>query len=81
MDYACHGALPGVFCRHTYLFRPGTSSLARYNRSAVVPVAVTSQKLQQWVTLNWIRQALGMVALGAALHSLGRGYGDLLAKR
>lgn len=30
-----------------------------------------SHRLQQWIALNWIRQAVGVSALGAALYALG----------
>ena len=54
-------------------FVPGQARL-KGEAGAVLPQAELAAQLQTWVTLNWGRQALGVIAFGAALHAVGLSY-------
>ncbi len=41
---------------------------------AKIPVAELRSMLSQFMTFNYIRQAIGLLAFGAALHALGLSY-------
>jgi hypothetical protein len=54
-------------------FVPAQAALQGHT-AAVLPAQELSASLQRWVTLNWVRQLLGLLALGSALHALGLSY-------
>ena len=54
-------------------FVPGQARM-KGEAGAVLPQAELAAQLRTWVTLNWGRQALGVIAFGAALHAAGLSY-------
>jgi hypothetical protein len=54
-------------------FVPGQATL-QGGVAALRPPQELSASLQQWVMLNWVRQGVGLLAFGSALHALGLAY-------
>jgi hypothetical protein len=54
-------------------FVPGQAAL-QGDTAAFLPAQELSASLQRWITLNWVRQVVGLLAFGSALHALGLSY-------
>jgi hypothetical protein len=54
-------------------FVPGQAAL-QGDPAALLPAQELSGSLQRWVALNWVRQVVGLLAFGFALHVLGLSY-------
>ena len=62
-----------IFVATMLYFVPGQLAM-KGEAGARIPAAELSSMLQRWVALNWIRQGVGVLAFGAALHALGISY-------
>ena len=56
-------------------FVPGQEALHGAGGASITPAELNT-RLQTWVALNWVRQAVGVLALGAALHALSMSHGN-----
>jgi hypothetical protein len=54
-------------------FVPGQAAL-QGDAAALLPPEELGASLRRWVALNWVRQAVGLLTFGAALHALGLSY-------
>lgn len=63
-----------IFIVTMLYFVPGQVAM-KGEAGARMPAAELGSMLRQWVTLNWVRQGVGVLAFGAALHALGLSYG------
>lgn len=62
-----------IFIVTMLYFVPGQVTM-KGEAGARIPVAELGSMLERWVALNWIRQGVGVLAFGAALHALGLSY-------
>jgi hypothetical protein len=54
-------------------FVPGQIAM-KGETGALLPPGELGSLLQRWVALNWVRQAVGLVAFTSAIHALGLAY-------
>jgi hypothetical protein len=63
-----------VFFAATMIYFVPAQAALHGDTAAFLPAQELSASLQRWVTLNWVRQLVGLLAFGSALHALGLSY-------
>jgi hypothetical protein len=61
-------------------FVPGQLAM-KGEAGPLLPPGDLGSMLQRWVTLNWVRQAVGLVAFASAVHALGLAYAGAARSR
>jgi hypothetical protein len=61
-------------------FVPGQLAM-KGEAGALLPPADLGSMLQRWVALNWVRQAVGLVAFASSVHALGLAYAGAARSR